>query len=61
VVGTTEKRLDEPVLDPTVSFDETIFMVKELDRIYPGLEVTNISSNVLSKYSGVRPLILETA
>lgn len=59
LIGTTEKSYDKPELNPTVSFDEMLFMVQEISKIYPKIEVQEISSNIKSKWSGLRPLILE--
>lgn len=60
-MGTTEKEYDEPVMNPTVSFDEMLLMVQEISKLYPKVEVQQISNNIKSKWCGLRPLILEQA
>lgn len=34
-------------------------MVEEISKIYPDIPVTKISSSIQTKWSGIRPLILE--
>jgi len=52
LVGTTDHQKDKPELDPTVPFDDMIFMVKEVSRLFPGVDVTDISSGIKSKWAG---------
>ncbi|EAR93558.2 FAD-dependent oxidoreductase (macronuclear) [Tetrahymena thermophila SB210] len=59
VVGTTERALDEPELDPTVSAQELIFMSEEVGKIYSNLPSSEITNNINSKWAGLRPLILQ--
>lgn len=59
VVGTTEVKFDKPVLDPTVSDKEVTFICKELQNLYPSISVEKAKSSILSKWSGLRPLILK--
>ena len=59
IIGTTEKQLEGPILNPTVQPDELIFMETEVSKIYPKIPISAITNSIESKWSGVRPLILE--
>jgi len=41
--------------------DEQIFVIKEMSKVYPDKLISEISSDILSKWSGVRPLILDNS
>jgi glycerol-3-phosphate dehydrogenase len=59
LVGTTDVKFDKPVIDPPVSIEDMTFIVKEVSRIYPSLEPTDISSNIKARWAGLRPLVKE--
>ena len=59
LIGTTEKTFDAPINDPQVTFNEMLFMVEEMQTLYPNLPVATISDGIQTKWSGIRPLILE--
>ena len=59
LVGTTEKKMDEPVLNPKPSFEELEFITKTLMTLYTRVPVTEITENMLSKWTGIRPLVLQ--
>ncbi len=59
MLGTTEKKYDEPVIDPKVDFDNHLWMVKEISNYFNQIEAVEISKSVKSKWAGLRPLVLD--
>lgn len=59
IVGTTECKFDKPVLDPGVTDKEVNFICSELRNLYPNISVDKAKNSILSKWSGLRPLILK--
>jgi glycerol-3-phosphate dehydrogenase len=57
LVGTTDILKEKPDLNPTVSFDEMMFMTKEVHQLFPKVDITDISSSIKSKWAGIRPLV----
>ena len=52
LVGTTDQMIDEAVIDPTVPLMDMQFIVSELHKLYPEVPQTELSSSIMSKWSG---------
>ena len=59
LVGTTDIKIDQPVIEPQVKFGELEFFYRELAKIYPDLSTEYIVNSVKSKWAGLRPLVFE--
>jgi glycerol-3-phosphate dehydrogenase len=59
LIGTTDKKYGEPVINPTSTIEEIAFLAKEIHKIYPYLEISDIIQNIQSKWAGLRPLVYE--
>ena len=59
LVGTTDIKIDQPVIEPAVKYAEMEFFYRELAKIYPALSTEYIVNSVRSKWAGLRPLVFD--
>ena len=59
LVGTTDHKVTNPEVEPKTPLDDIIFLHKEMVRIFPGIEPTELSTSIKSKWTGLRPLVKE--
>lgn len=59
LVGTTDRKVTVPEVDPKTPLEDIIFLHKELVKIFPDIEPTELSTSIKSKWTGLRPLVKE--
>lgn len=58
IAGTTEKVFDEPVLNPTISFEERQFIQEQMGELMENASPSEIIDWEKSRWTGLRPLVL---
>lgn len=58
IAGTTEKIFDEPVLNPTISFEERQFIQEQMGELMENASPSEIIDWEKSRWTGLRPLVL---
>ena len=55
-MGTTERKLDNTINDPTVSDEEYMWLLKSFCDEF-AIDANEVAKDVKSKWCGVRPLV----
>jgi len=56
IMGTTERKLDNTINDPTVSDEEYMWLLKSFCDEF-AIDANEVAKDVKSKWCGVRPLV----
>ena len=59
VAGTTENKLEEPVLNPTITINEKRFIYDQMNKVFDDIAETELLRLERSHWTGIRPLVLE--
>lgn len=59
LIGTTNVKIDQPTIDPSVKYSELDYLFGEIAKIYPGFSTEYILNSVSSKWAGIRPIVFE--
>lgn len=55
--GTTDSKFDEKTMNPVPKAESLVFLMKQLNDLFPKTEISQISSDIKSKWTGLRPLV----
>lgn len=59
IAGTTESKMEEPVLNPTITIDEKRFIYDQMNKVFDDIAPSELLRLERSSWTGIRPLVME--